>query len=147
MAGKLIFTKDAGVGTLIRICEDETDLNQSNVTLENYKVYDVSDDDLLALKLGTKAAIGHDGNTVTYSDDTPGWTNEEGLQMYIANFVNQIDDFLNNNSGHPQYDKWNNYKTQLNNFDTSSLSYPHTGSLQKHFSDNSQPFYHHSQLV
>jgi len=148
MAAKLICTKDAGPFPVIRICDDETDMNQSNLLLSTYKIFDISDSDLVALKTGSKIVASHDGSTVTYEDAAAMvFADEAQLQAYIANFISKIDAFLENNAGHAQYDKWNNYKTQLNNFDTSALSYPFSKTLEKHFSDNSQTFYLPGQVI
>jgi hypothetical protein len=44
------------------------------------------------------------------------------------------------------YSEWDNYISQLENFDTSSITYPLLNSLEKYFKDNNLPYLHPLQL-
>ena len=54
--------------------------------------------------------------------------------------------FLKFNGDHPDYTKWNNFKTQLENLDIKGLTYPYEKSLEKHLLDNSLTFLNPLQL-
>jgi len=101
----------------------------------------ISDDDFTKLRQGTWAYDCSQNPPVLYETQT-GYEKQQGLDDYIAfNLIQPIDVYLENWKGSANYDQWSAYKTQLQNLDTSSLTYPMTVPLEKYFADQGQPYY------
>ena len=137
----LIFNKDLDnlPGTLCAIAANDTDLNNLNIDLDTVKKITINDSVFTQVQLSEKYPESYNGDTVTYVDASfsPGYLNEESFQSDINRNIPLIDAFLINNEDHPDYTKWNNFKTQLETLDIGSITYPYNKSLEKHLSDNS----------
>ena len=72
--------------------------------------------------------------------------NEDMLTTHLNQRIQNIDAFLKNNPTNPMYSFWNTYKTTLQNFDPSVISFPHTGSWEKYCADNGIAYKHMLQL-
>ena len=137
----LIFNKDLDnlPGTLCAIAANDTDLNNLNIDLDTVKKITMSDSVFAQVQLSEKYPESYNGDTVTYVDASfsPGYLNEESFQSDINRNIPLIDAFLINNEDHPDYTKWNMFKTQLTNLNVDGLTYPYQKSLERHLSDNS----------
>jgi hypothetical protein len=136
-----IFGKDLeGVlGTISRIAENQNDLNNLNIRKEDYKIIEDSQDNFNQVKLGTKYPEKYNNNIITYVDFKRNFNDKNSVKFYIKNFTNQINDFLELNKQHPDFNKWNNYLNQLNSLNINDITYPLNKSLEQYFQDIGQP--------
>jgi hypothetical protein len=136
-----IFLKDFDnvEGSLYRIAENESDLNNLNIIKSSYKIIEDIKENFNEVKYGTKAVEKYNNNQIFYVNISTKFVDKQTLQKYVYNLSNQIQNFLNSNSNHPLYNQWNNYKNQLNNLNLNNLTYPLNESLEKYFNDLGQP--------
>ena len=133
-------------GSIYRIAETESDLNNLNIEKSNYKIIEDSESNFNLVKLGNKYIKNYNNDKITYLDQTISFGNKSELQIYVDNFKLQIKNFTNNNSNHPLSEHWNSYYNQLNNLNLDSITYPLNKSLEQYFSDLNQPFYNILQV-
>lgn len=139
-----IFTKnlDDQLGTLYRIAENESDFNNLNLPQLTYEIIQDSNDNFLSVKLGTKNIVKYHNNSIVYADYITEFTKQDRLISYIEAYKNLITSFLNGNSNHPLFNRWDNYKNQLSNVNTSAIVDWETSildkSLEKYFKDLGQ---------
>lgn len=135
-----IFLKQNNVeGTLYRIAENQSDLNNLNITLSDYKIIEDSQSNFNDVKLLNKYADKYTDNSIIFKDETIIFSEKEKLINYVNNIKVQIKNFLDVNKNHPSFNLWNNYYMQLKNLDFDSITYPLNKSLEKYFSDLGQP--------
>jgi len=139
-----IFTKnlDDQLGTLYRIAENESDFNNLNLPQSTYEIIQDSNDNFLSVKLGTKNVVKYHSDSIVYETYSYVFSTEKQLKDYINSFKDQISLFLNANPNHPLFSRWNNYKNQLSNVNTSTIVDWKTSqldkSLEKYFNDLGQ---------
>jgi hypothetical protein len=135
-----IFLKnlDNTEGTLFRIAENQSDLNNLNINQPDYKIIEDSQGNFDLVKLGTKFPDKYNNNIITYIDVTISFTSKEELQNYVNNFKKQIKQFTDNNPNHSLFSRWSSYYTQLNNLNFDSIEYPLNKSLEQYFNDLGQ---------
>ena len=135
----LIFNKDLDnvAGSLCAIAANDTDLNNLNIDLDGVKKISIDDSVFTQVQLSEKYPISYNGETVNYIDYADSHTSQEQFQSVIDDRISSINNFLTSNENHPDYTKWNNFKTQLTNLNINDLTYPYEKSLEKHLSDNS----------
>jgi hypothetical protein len=157
-----IFIKDADnlEGSLSKIAEDQSDLNNLNLNQPSYKIIEDSLENFNAFKYGTKLIKSYNNNTINYEnrnipyfkDDTNlsgtvvFQTAKENLKMYINDFKLKIQTFTKNNQNHPLLNRWNNYYSQLNSLNIDSITHPLNTSLETYFNNLGQPSYHILQI-
>jgi|TARA_R100001530_G_C4314651_1_gene154000 hypothetical protein len=158
MAKYIIFTNQPDLeNSCVGIAEDET-ARDAIVRGTPYKVITLSDSDFNNIKKGLSRPISfNSSDVVTYKDVSPATMNanilendgrdppwevgksyyeEKDLQDYIASLIAPIGPFLENNSGNSQYAAWSDYRNTLENFDTSSLTYPMTQTWEEYCDAN-----------
>jgi len=133
-------------GTLFRIAENQSDLNNLNIIDSDYKIIEDSQFSFDTIKFGSKFPIKYNNNTITYFDGNILFENKQGLQNYINSFKNQIKEFTVNNPSHSLFNIWNNYYNQLNSLNLDNITYPLNKSLEQYFSDLGQPSLNPLQL-
>ena len=113
-----IFSKNLNdiEGTLHKIAENQSDLNNLNITQSDYKIIEDSQSNFDLVKFGNKYPIKYNNNTITYIDTTNSFKSKKELENCVNNVKTQIKQFTNNNPNHPLLSRWNDYYTQLNNF-------------------------------
>jgi hypothetical protein len=126
-------------GTFYKIAENKNDLDSLNINKDDYKIIEDSQSNFDAVKYGIKNCIGYNGDTINFINVTNIFKNTFYLKQYIKNQCNSIENFLNNNLNHNQFQKWNNYKNQLFNLDLDSIQYPLNISLEQYFKDKNLP--------
>jgi hypothetical protein len=143
-----IFLKDSNniKGTLYKIAENESDLNNLNIDKNNYKIIEDSQFNFDLIKFGNKFPIKYNNNVITFVDLENSFINKEKLKTYVDNFKKQIKQFTDNNPNHPLFNTWNNYYSQLNNLNLDSITYPLNKSLEQYFNDLGQPSFNILQL-
>ena len=143
-----IFSKnlDNTEGTIYRVAENQSDLNNLNIHKLDYKIIEDSQSNFNLVKYGNKLPIKYNNNLITYIDQTFYFKNKNELQNYINSFKEQIKKFTENNLNHPLFDLWNTYYNQLNNLNLDSITYPLNKSLEQYFNDLGQPSFSILQL-
>lgn len=126
-------------GSIYRIAENQSDLNNININQPDYKIIQESTDNFNSVKLGNKFPIKYNNDSITFENYTCSFINKEDLQKYIDGFKNQIKQFTDNNSNHQLFSRWNNYYNQLSSLNLDSITYPLNKSLEQYFNDLGQP--------
>jgi hypothetical protein len=135
-----IFTKNSNniEGTLYKIAENQTDLNNLNIIQSDYRIIEESEENFNSVKLGNKYINTYNENNISYLDSGWVFTDKQNLQIYINNCKQAIKEFTDNNHNHPLLSRWNNYYNQLNNLNLDSITYPLDKSLEQYFKDQNQ---------
>lgn len=147
-----IFSKDSDniEGTIYKIAENQSDLNNLPILSQLYKVIEDTQTDFDSIKIGLKFPIKYNGNTITFMniDPAPMFKNENLLKNYISDVQLRINTFLEFNPNHPSFKIWKNYYDQLNSFKgtLNTLTYPFNKSLEQYFKENSQPYFSTLQI-
>jgi len=142
-----IFDKLENVdGSLYRIQENLSDLNNTNINQNDYKIIEDTQDNFNSVKYSLKSVLKFNNNIIIYENTpiVPIIKNE--LKFKINEIKNIINPFLKNNKNHPLFDRWNNYYNQLNSLDLDSITYPLNKSLEQYFNDLGQPSFNILQL-
>tara|TARA_R110000823_G_scaffold143901_1_gene274150 strand:+ start:329 stop:760 length:432 start_codon:yes stop_codon:yes gene_type:complete len=139
----LIFNSD---NNIVKIASNNSDRDSQNMVLSNHSVVSVSDADFL--KVRTNVAIAtYDGTDVTITDLSDNFIESENdLKLIFKDIINIILNFSQNNQDNLLYNSLNNYKEYLENFDTSSLTFPVDKSWEHYCNENSITFYHPLQI-
>jgi hypothetical protein len=143
-----IFAKDLDnvIGTIYRIAENQSDLDNLNISQSSYKIIEDSQANFNLVKFGNKFPSKYNNNIISYIDVSFSFLKKEQLNNYINNFKNSIKEFTDNNPTHPLFNTWNNYYSQLNNLNLDSITYPLNKSLEQYFNDLGQPSFNILQL-
>jgi hypothetical protein len=124
--------------TIYRIAENQSDLNNLNISQPDYKIIEDSQSNFDLVKYGNKFPDKYNNNIITYIDQTVLFKDKNELQNYVNNFKKQIKQFTDNNPNHPLFSRWNDYYNQLNNLNLDSIVYPLNKSLEQYFNDLGQ---------
>ena len=133
-----ILVKDPSIHQICRIAEDEDEKNSLNIFENDYRVIEISEADFTSLQQVTKRLSTSTADSITLepiSGDTE--ISESELKDLHTRTINLINSFLKNNSSNPQYSFWNTYKSTLENFDYSTITFPLTKSWEQYCTDNS----------
>ena len=143
-----IFTNnlDNVSGTLYKIAENQSDLNNLNILPSIYKIIEDSQSNFNLVKVGSKIADKYNNNTISYIDHVVFFKLKNDLYNYVSNYKQVIKQFTENNPNHPLFSLWSNYFTQLNNLNLDSITYPLNKSLEQYFNDLGQPSLNPLQL-
>jgi len=125
-------------GTIYRIAENQSDLNNINIIQSDYKIIEDSASNFNLIKFGNKIASKYNNNVITYTNQTISYEIKENLNFYIKDFKYQIKNFTDNNPNHLLFGRWNNYYTQLNNLNLDTITFPLNKSLEQYFNDLGQ---------
>jgi hypothetical protein len=145
----IIFSKNSDnvVGSLYKIAENQSDLDNLNINKDDYKIIEDNQENFNFLKFNLKYAEKYNNNTIVYIDnDLVAFNTQQHLTTYINNYKNIIKQFLDKNPNHSLFNRWNNYYNQLNNLNISTIEFPLNKSLEQYFSDINQPSFHPLQL-
>lgn len=138
----LIFNSD---NNIVKIASNDSDRDSQNIVLSDHSVVSVSDSDFL--KIRTDVAIAtYDGTNVTITDTGNITFDEATLKFIFKNLIKTITAFLENNQSNSLYVGINNYKEYLENFDTSTLTFPVDKGWEEYCKENSITFYHPLQI-
>lgn len=126
--------------SICKIAENQNDLNNLNIIQSDYKIIEESQSNFDLVKYGSKFPKNYNNNTITYKDisveDYAAYFKTKNyLNNYVTNLISNIKLFLDNNPNHPSFNIWNNYLTQLNNFNLDNITYPFNKSLEQYFKD------------
>ena len=141
----IIYNQDSANREMSRIAADDAEKAKYPQMLS----HTITTDEFNSLKNGTKQITGWDGTNYIFEDVTtpvkedgtvvPYYKDSSDLQVALTNIIEGINLFLDFAEGHPQseIDEWTAYKTQLESFDTTSVSYPVSVPWEKYCEDNS----------
>jgi hypothetical protein len=137
----IIFNKnlDNVNGSLYKIAENESDLNNLNIIKSDYKIIEVTTSDFNDIKLKKKFPLKYSNNVIFYETLNISFLNKEYVDIEKKFIAKIIKPFLDNNSNHVLFDKFNDYYNQLNNLDSNNIEYPLNKSLEQYFDDLDQP--------
>jgi hypothetical protein len=133
-------------GTIYKIAENESDLNNLNIFKNEYKIIEDSIENFNYVKNGIKFPKKYINNTIVYEDISIIFKHKETLETFINNFQRILKYFLDNNQTHPHFERYNNYYNQLNNLNLNLITYPLNKSLEKYFIDLGQPSFNILQI-
>jgi len=132
-------------GTLYRVAENQSDLNNLNIIKDDYKIIEDSQENFNLVKFNKKNVVKYSGDIITYEDNNSLINSKASMEFIINLNKKAIREFLENNNNHLLFNLWNNYYNQLNNLNIDSITYP-LKSLEQHFNDLKQPSFHILQL-
>ena len=122
---------------LISIAANENDKNSLPIA-PVYTVKDVSDSDFSKVKKQISGASISGDNVVVTDYPSKGFNDENGLQIYHEGIISKINEFLNaGNEDKSFHGAITTYKTLLEGFDTSTITYPMTQTWEEYCEDNS----------
>jgi hypothetical protein len=133
-------------GSLYKIAENESDLNNLNINKNDYKIIEDSQSNFNLVKFGNKSAIKYNNDIITYVDSITSFSKKEELQIYIDSLKKSIKQFTDNNPSHTSLNLWNDYYNQLNSLNFDTITYPLNKSLEQYFKDLGQPSFSILQL-
>lgn len=104
-------------------------------------LHTISDEDFVNLQTGQKI-FNYENSTITYTDNPLAVvTSKELLDSDIQNKIKEIDQDLERKKQPTIVTKLNNWKTVLQNLDTSALSYPINSTIEKYLLDQGQEIF------
>jgi len=133
-------------GSIYKIAENLSDLNNLNIFKEDYKIIEDTQENFNFVKFCKKKVLKYSGETITYEDNNFFNKNKKSMENEINNKKNLIEQFLKNNPNHSLFNRWNSYYSQLNNVNVDSIAYPLNKSLEEYFNDLGQPSFNILQL-
>jgi hypothetical protein len=133
-------------GSLFKIAENESDLNNLNIIKSDYKIIEVTTSDFNDVKLKKKVPLKYSNNVIFYETLNISFLNKEYVDIEKKFIAEMIKPFLNSNSNHVLFNKFNDYYNQLNNLNSSNIEYPLNKSLEQYFNDLEQPSFNILQV-
>jgi hypothetical protein len=142
----LLKVSDGSAGALYRIAENESDLNNLNLSKSDYIILEDSQVNFDNFKYKNKVILNFDNNTINYTNFNVTFENKNKLINYIETIRLSIKEFLENNKNHPLYNRWKQYDDQLKNLNLDNIVFPLEKSLEQYFKDLGQPSYNIIQI-
>ena len=130
---------------LYKIAENENDLNNILINKDIYNIIEESQSNFDEVKYGTKIISSVNNNVINYTDiDVSYYKN--ALISHKNNLLYSLELFLKNNPNHPYYQKYFDYKSQVENLNVDTFTFPMKVSLEQYFNDNGQPSFNPLQI-
>jgi hypothetical protein len=142
----LLKVSDGGAGSLYRIAENESDLNNLNLIKSDYIILEDSQVNFDNFKYRNKSILNFDNNNINYTNFNVRFENKNKLINYIETIRLSIKEFLENNKNHALYNRWKQYDDQLKNLNLDNIVFPLEKSLEQYFKDLGQPSYNIIQI-
>ena len=133
---------------LHKIAANENEKNDLNIFFPPAVAINISDADFLKLKKN-KSYPTISGNTVSFTDVSISFETEEDLKQYLNNLKTAIKDFLSphtENNNKILYSTLNNYYNTIDNFNTSTITFPLNKSWEEYCEENSITYIHPLQI-
>tara|TARA_R110000803_G_scaffold8761_1_gene28194 strand:+ start:335 stop:763 length:429 start_codon:yes stop_codon:yes gene_type:complete len=131
--------------SLVKIAANDSDRDSQNIVLSDHTVESISDSDFLKIRTGVATAT-YDGTSVTLTDNVIVSVSEIDFKKYLEQVIWVASNFLKENTSNSLYTSINQYKNYLENFDSSSLSFPYDKNIEQYCDENSIIFYHPLQI-
>lgn len=112
------------------IADNENYLNNLNIIKSDYKIISISNENFNFIRLNQKSISLNNGEIV-YKNLTNSFT-KESLTFYVKNYINKINDFLENNPNHLFFQLWKDYQIVLKSLNLNDIQYPLNKSLEEH---------------
>ena len=108
---------------------------------------DLTNEDFNSVRLNQKDISVSDG-VLNTADMEYNFQNEEELKNYIDSVIKILNSFLDidSNSSNPMFNSLQTYRTFLNQFDVSTITFPYEKSWEEYCNDNSITFFHPLQI-
>jgi len=108
---------------------------------------DLTNEDFNSVRLNQKYLSMSDG-VLNTADMEYNFQNEEELKHYIDCVIKDLNNFLDidSNSSNPMFNGLQTYRTFLNQFDVSTITFPYEKSWEEYCNDNSITFFHPLQI-
>jgi hypothetical protein len=137
-------------GSLYKIAANDNDLSNQNIDKNSYNIITDTDANFTSVQLQTQNVISYSStNVITYEQTPSGnffFNNSNTLNNYIKNYLEQINNFIQNNPSNPWLSTWVSYNTQLLNTNVTAMTYPMTISLEQYYKNNNLPVLNPLQL-
>ena len=131
---------------LLKIAANNSERDSQNLILSDHSVVSISDSDFLKVRTGV-TVVSYDGSNVTFTDiSDSSITDENTLKFILKQNIKIIEDFLNVNQDNSLYNSVKDYKSTLENFDTSLITFPLNKTWEQYCNENSITFYHPLQI-
>ena len=131
---------------LLKIAANDSERDSQNLILSDHSVVSISDSDFLKVRAGV-TVVSYDGSNVTFTDiSDSSIADENTLKFILKQNIKIIEDFLNGNQDNSLYNSVKDYKSTLENFDTSSVTFPLNKTWEQYCNENSITFYHPLQI-
>ena len=131
-----IISSDSTPTNISKIAENDAAKDKLYLSPLNV-VHDISDSDFASLKNVTKVVSGYENDNFVFTDANTHWDTEEELTSYINMKISVVGNTIERYPDHSDASSWTTYKNVLENFDTSTVSYPLNNSWEKYCEDNS----------
>jgi hypothetical protein len=139
-------------GTLYRVAENLSDLNNLNINQVNYKIIENVSQNFDDIKINKTGISKYNNNTITFInlEGTFWYKDRSSLTEYITKTKNEIKPFIDNNKNHPLYSRWNDYYNLLSSLDVNVImpdpNTPLNTSLEQYLKTNGQIYLNTLQL-
>ena len=131
-----IISSDSTPTNISKIAENDAAKDKLYLSPLNV-VHDISDSDFASLKNVTKVVSGYENDNFVFTDANTHWDTQEELTSYINMKISVVGNTIERYPDHSDASSWTTYKNVLENFDTSTVSYPLNTSWEKYCEDNS----------
>ena len=108
--------------------------------------HEISEAEFNNLKNHTKRVSSHDGTNFVYEDMTTEFLDENDLKAYLVINSKAIAQIIEKYPDHPDMAIWTTYKNLIDNYDTSTITFPLNTSWEKYCEDNSIDYFHLLEL-
>ena len=120
---------------LLKIAANDSERDSQNLILSDHSVVSISDSDFLKVRTGV-AVVSYNGSNVTFTDISDSSIADENTLKFI--WKKWFDLWIDNSV--------KDYKSTLENFDTSSVTFPLNKTWEQYCNENSITFYHPLQI-
>ena len=108
--------------------------------------HEIGEADFNNLKNNTKRVSDHDGTNFVYADMETEFIEENNLKTYLGIKSKAIAQIIEKYPDHPDMTIWTTYKDLVDNYDTSTVTFPLTTSWEKYCEDNSIDYFNLLEL-
>jgi len=135
-----IFLKDLDnvEGSLYRIAENQFDLDNLNIIKTDYKILEDSQANFDLVKYRNKSVFYNNNSLIFKDHQIIPIRIKIHLELYISQILHSIRNFLEINSNHILYNRWNDYYNQLNSLNLDSIPFPLNISLEQYLKNQNQ---------
>lgn len=124
-----------------RIAETETDKNEHNIAYPPAVATSITDEQFQKVKKNIASVIVSSEGAISFREEpsTNTFDSQEELDVYLNQVKRVCDQFLkpSSNSSKSIYSAVNTYRSLLDSYDYSSITFPINGSWEKYCDDNS----------
>ena len=108
--------------------------------------HEIGEAEFINLKNNTKRVSDHDGTNFVYVDMATEFVEENNLKTYLGIKSKAIAQIIEKYPDHPDMTIWTTYKNLIDNYDTSTITFPLNTSWEKYCEDNSIDYFHLLEL-